>query len=407
MTLDNARDLLEAFVVDNYDLEQLENLLSEFNLFEAIGAVRQELRHSDFLAFLLDPRQNHGLDDVFLKQLLKQALIGAHNAPLGAVDIDVADMRSAEVWRERKRIDIFVHDPVNRFVCVIENKIGTKEHSNQLQRYREKVVQEFPDCRSVFIYLTPEGDEASDETYLSFSYAEIAKLLDDICQVYQSTLEQDVYTLLTHYTAMLRRHIVSDSEIAELCRKIYYSHKQALDLVFEHRFDLQMEIAGFLEQLVDASENPALFELDDSTNHYLTFCDYQWDEFFKQLEKKGWQLTWENIVYFAFDNAPESLILEIGINLNPEPIRKAIHQCARDNPQIFKQASHKLVKWPVIYRKDFLSKADYQQGNREDLETKIREEWNRFFYQEYPAIQNALLQIEWPDPSEDKPDKSK
>ena len=34
-------------------LEKLEGMLSGFNIFEAIGAVNRELRHSDFLAFLL------------------------------------------------------------------------------------------------------------------------------------------------------------------------------------------------------------------------------------------------------------------------------------------------------------------------------------------------------------------
>jgi hypothetical protein len=46
------RALLENFVVGNRDLERLERLLNEFSIFEALGAVRQELRHSDFLAFL-------------------------------------------------------------------------------------------------------------------------------------------------------------------------------------------------------------------------------------------------------------------------------------------------------------------------------------------------------------------
>lgn len=50
---DDQKDL-EAFVVGNPDLERLETLLDQFNMFEAIGAVRQELRHSDFLAFLLN-----------------------------------------------------------------------------------------------------------------------------------------------------------------------------------------------------------------------------------------------------------------------------------------------------------------------------------------------------------------
>jgi hypothetical protein len=52
------RTLLEAFIVDNPELERLEDLLSEFNLFEALGAVRQEIRHSDFLSYLLDPTAN-------------------------------------------------------------------------------------------------------------------------------------------------------------------------------------------------------------------------------------------------------------------------------------------------------------------------------------------------------------
>ena len=47
---------LERFLVGNRDLERLEALLDRFNILEALGVVRQELRHSDFLRFLLDPR---------------------------------------------------------------------------------------------------------------------------------------------------------------------------------------------------------------------------------------------------------------------------------------------------------------------------------------------------------------
>lgn len=56
-----ARESLEAFVTDNPDLEHLEALLAQFNIFEAIGTVRHEVRHSDFLAYLLNPQENHGL----------------------------------------------------------------------------------------------------------------------------------------------------------------------------------------------------------------------------------------------------------------------------------------------------------------------------------------------------------
>jgi hypothetical protein len=56
---------LESFLIANRDLERLEALLDRFNILEALGVVRQELRHSDFLAFLMDPKGNHGLGDAF------------------------------------------------------------------------------------------------------------------------------------------------------------------------------------------------------------------------------------------------------------------------------------------------------------------------------------------------------
>jgi hypothetical protein len=47
---------LTAFCVNNAELEQLEAMLAEFNVFEAAGLTSQEIRHSRFLSFLLDPK---------------------------------------------------------------------------------------------------------------------------------------------------------------------------------------------------------------------------------------------------------------------------------------------------------------------------------------------------------------
>ena len=64
---------LQAFAdtVQNPDLLRLESLLKRFNLFEAMGVIRQELRHSDLLACLLDSSQSHGLGTIFLTELLQ------------------------------------------------------------------------------------------------------------------------------------------------------------------------------------------------------------------------------------------------------------------------------------------------------------------------------------------------
>ena len=52
---DDPIKLLEAFLLDNKDLERLEELLQEFNIFSALGVVNSELRHSNFLSWLLNP----------------------------------------------------------------------------------------------------------------------------------------------------------------------------------------------------------------------------------------------------------------------------------------------------------------------------------------------------------------
>ncbi len=64
----NDLEVLRALQADAQELECIKSLLDRFNMFETIGFVDQDLMHSNFLAPLLDPRQNHGLGDAFLEE---------------------------------------------------------------------------------------------------------------------------------------------------------------------------------------------------------------------------------------------------------------------------------------------------------------------------------------------------
>ena len=142
---------LESLAVCIADLEQIKGTPSEFNVFEAMGVVSQEVRHSDFLAFLLDPRAHHGLGDRFAKGWLKRVVGsvrgagGAEGAGTRAVSpgmlerLGRIDMSEARVYRERHRIDVLFVDQANRLAVVVENKIFSGEHSDQLTRYRRIV----------------------------------------------------------------------------------------------------------------------------------------------------------------------------------------------------------------------------------------------------------------------------
>ena len=101
---------LEVFLIGNPLLDELEVRIAEFNIFEAMGAVRQELRHSDFLAFLLNPSEKHKLDDHFLKQFLIEVLKAAENPPITPITIKITDFSNAVVEREAQYIDILISD---------------------------------------------------------------------------------------------------------------------------------------------------------------------------------------------------------------------------------------------------------------------------------------------------------
>src|SRR5260370_40917636 len=85
-----ALTALERFVVDNDDLLALEALIGKFNIFDALRIARVEIRHSNFLAFILDPAESHGQGQLFLKAVLMDILKAARAdlRPLSPIDLD-------------------------------------------------------------------------------------------------------------------------------------------------------------------------------------------------------------------------------------------------------------------------------------------------------------------------------
>src|SRR5579872_2257231 len=211
----SPQQLLEDFVIRNADLHRLEGLLSKFNLFDALNVRRQEIRHSDFLGYLLDPQRNHGLGDAFLKCFLQVVLQGG-SGNVKPVHIDIWSLSSSEVHREWKNIDILVRDETNRLVIIIENKVDSTEHSNQLARYYELVTQEYAGWNIIPIYLTVDRDEPSEKHFIVCGYDRVLLALTSLLDLDRPMPNAEVRLVIEHYAEMLRRHLVSESEIPQL-----------------------------------------------------------------------------------------------------------------------------------------------------------------------------------------------
>ena len=106
-------DLRNLFV-NNPGLVSLDAHLGRFNPFSVLGVENYELRHSSMLSWLLNPSETHGFGDSFLKSVLAEAFRDdIKKKKPSSLDIVLADLSSAEIQREKNKIDLLIECPVN------------------------------------------------------------------------------------------------------------------------------------------------------------------------------------------------------------------------------------------------------------------------------------------------------
>lgn len=135
-------------LLNDKNLNNIKDSVIGFNPFRVLRLEHYEIRHSNFLAWLLNPQESHGLGDVFLKKFLEK--INENNDTI--ISTETINKDNITIKREWQNIDILIEG--ERFVCVIENKIYSGENGTQLQKYRDIIENNFSDKKAYFIYLT-------------------------------------------------------------------------------------------------------------------------------------------------------------------------------------------------------------------------------------------------------------
>src|SRR6056297_3253063 len=137
------------FVVNNDKLEYLKARTNKFNPFKILKVQDHEIRHSNVLGWIFDPSENHNFDDRILKRFLLKVLLKSDNDEI-LEDMDLAyklqqvSLMEMKVYRETANIDILLVSENHKIVILIENKIYSGEHSNQLSRYYNYVNTNYP-----------------------------------------------------------------------------------------------------------------------------------------------------------------------------------------------------------------------------------------------------------------------
>jgi hypothetical protein len=286
-----ARAALEPFIVDSEDLLALESRIGRFNIFDALKIARAEIRHSNFLAFILDPAESHGQGQLFLKAVLMDLLKAAPPAlrPLSPIDLDGIDLRGVEVRREWAHIDLLITCQQPPFLVVIENKVDSQEHSDQLNRYEMEASHQYPGIRPLYVCLTPDADDPSKDNWVPYSYEDLHRVLTRVRTTYHGAIGDDVLVFLDHYLNLIGTRFMDDSEIDALCQRIYKNHRQALDLIFERGKPASGVLAEAARVVLD---DPRWHVLNQSAK-YIGFVPKSWLEWLPPLgDEKNEPRSW-------------------------------------------------------------------------------------------------------------------
>ncbi|XRG77015.1 PD-(D/E)XK nuclease family protein [Rossellomorea sp. GAMAL-10_SWC] len=382
---------LESFLLDIEILDQLDSKLNVFNLFETLQIYRTEIRHSNVLAWLMKPHENHGLGDLFLKKFLQHTYI-ENKRQLEKFDFSMLEFATIEysdfqVYREWNNIDILAVSEDNQIVIVFENKIGSKESQHQLNKYLTKVEEEFQDYKKLFIFLTPEGDIPSDsENWVILTYFQILDVLLKAIDLKKTALDTRVIEFLNQYIETVRRYVMREHDLEKLCREIYYKHQKALDLIFEYKPDVFLEISEYAEGLISSDSNN-LMDLCSKT--YVRFIPKPLDEIIPL--QGSWTKT-KRILLWEIQNRDNKLILKLIIGPGPSQIRNDLFIIAKNHEDIFKGRLKNLTdSYTQIYKTELLPKNFHEKLDIEQIKDTLCKKIDKFFFEDYIKITDLII----------------
>ncbi len=310
---------------------------------------------------------------------------------VSAVDIALWSLADLEVRREWRHVDLLLIDATHHLVVAVENKIGSREHSGQLGRYRREVENHFPPTQgwqSVFVFLSPDGDAPSDSAYIPLDYATVCGVVERLAEERKADLEQAVHVLMTHYGRMLRRYVVADAEVVDLCRRIYQRHRAAIDLIVQNRPDTQADLYQFLVELVSSTEGMVL---GSTPKQFIRFTLPEWDTAEVRVGT-GWGRP-SRIFQLEWRNYPDSIFLTLVVAPGPKDVRDKFIAIPGDRSDLGIFGLGGSRHWGHIYNEQVVRKEHFIVDPPDALRDRIRTFWDNFLERTLPLLQEGVTPV--------------
>lgn len=182
------------------------------NIASVYGVDKMEIKHSNVLKWILEPKKNtnnQGVEYLPIKKLLK--LLQKNNNHyyqfLEILDIDNSNIQFVKVAREKHNIDLLISLKIAKeeYLIVIENKIESLIRKNQLEDYQDKVGQKYSNIpKKIFVFLHPgyhininQKEVVESSKYIAITYQEI---YENILKEYlELSIDESIKSILNDY----------------------------------------------------------------------------------------------------------------------------------------------------------------------------------------------------------------
>lgn len=319
---DEDATALMDFLQDIACLEPIEARADKFNLFDVFGFAKNEIRHSFFLKWLLDPKNNHQLGDSFIRALIS-SLVSSDPNRYGqqAFSLILLDCTDFTVMRETNDIDLLLLSEKNSIAIVIENKIGSHEHAStgfdsQLTKYHSFIEKAYPQIKTkIYVYLSPKGelprDKKNKKDWQILSYLSIVEIVEKLLEDNKERLSSEVEMLIQNYIDVLRRDVVEDSELKKYCNEIYKKHRKALDLIYMHTEMGKDHTVQALKDALNELDSKGLIAYDPKVRD--TFYTPRMTSYLPDLNstKSAWNNNHVYRYWFEFENGMIKYVFDI------------------------------------------------------------------------------------------------
>ncbi|EAJ5678792.1 hypothetical protein YZ26_00095 [Campylobacter lari] len=190
------KELLKAN--DKFE-ENTKKGMSDINIFEALGVQEMEIYHSKFIAYLIDPHDDH-YQELFANEFLKK--LGRYTKAKKFRNLTAHDMESVETEacaKDNRRIDILIRLKDKRYI-IIENKLKAKDQPNQLKDYIKHIkekVKNIDDFHENILTIYLHKNEDTEPSKYSLGTRNGFKINDDL--IYGSNDKKMSYYLKLDY----------------------------------------------------------------------------------------------------------------------------------------------------------------------------------------------------------------